>query len=174
MHCVTIFTDRQREEFAVLARSVDILSLPTNTRAHDLWCPLIGLASDVEDSIWCDWAVEQVWKQIQRQGSGGDFDPQKAVVLGILNVATSENQQGGITFQEGKYDLPKIQNAIMGKQMSIQEIVEILGVLDFEVKKRRGIPRVEVTADKLRGTCDSLGIEDEAVGAIVVGGENRG
>ncbi len=176
-HNVTIFTDREREEFAMLANSIEVFSLTTNTRVHDLWYPLIGLATNADDSAWVDWAIEQVQKQTKRQGSGGDFDPQKAVILGILNVATSESQEGSITFQEGKYDLPKIQTAIVGnqgKQMSIYEITEIFGILGFEVRKRRGTPRVKVTADKLRETCDSLGIDDEAVSAIPEGGENRG
>jgi len=168
-HSVKIFTEEEKEEFRNMAQRIDIFSLPTNTRAHDLWCPLIGLATNVDDGAWCDWAIEQIQKQTMTQSSDGSFDPQKAIILAVLGRAVREDGNGNLTFSEGKYNLPQIKHDIdqqLSMQMSINEIKTGLELQDFEVKTRRGIFRVNVTADRLKRTCEDLGIDDEAVSAI--------
>jgi hypothetical protein len=168
-HSTTIFSEEERMQFYNMARSIDIFSLPTNTRAHELWYPLIGLATNIDDVAWCDWAIEQVQKRAERQTAGGDIDPQRAVILGILNVAVKEDGDGNLTFQENKYDLPKIKSAVEGNlntYMSLEQIRQTLELMGFEIRKRRGVNRVLVTADKLRQVCVDFGIDDEAVNAI--------
>ena len=168
-HSDTIFTDKQKEDFRNLARSIDIYPLNGNARAHDLWYPLMGLAINVGDGNWALWAGEQVLKQIKGHAAGGNFDPQKALILGVLSRAVIEDENSNLVFKYGKYDLSQIKASIdqnLGVQLSVNEIEFGLQQMDFEVKRRKGIPRVEVTAQKLKRACVDLGIDDEAVSAI--------
>jgi len=168
-HKTTIFMEKEKEDFRNLARSIDVYPLSGGTRAHDLWNPLIGLAINVGDGTWIAWASEQVEKQIESHASGGNFDPQKAVILGVLSRAVIEDASGNLVFKEGKYELYQIKSSIdqnLGVQMSVNEIEFGLKQQDFEVKRRKGIPRVEVTAEKLKKACVDLGIDDEAVSAL--------
>lgn len=173
IHSIKIFAEEEKEEFRNMAQRIDIFSLPTNTRVHDLWCPLIGLATNVDDGAWCDWAIEQVQRQTMTQGSDGSFDPQKAIILAVLGRAVGEDAEENLTFSEGKYDLDRIKSDVeqhSGIQMSINEIKTGFELQGFEVKLRRGNFRVNVTADRLRRACEDLAIDDEAVTAIPRGG----
>ena len=168
-HRTTIFTDTEKEDFRNLARSIDVYPLTGNARVHDLWYPLVGLAINVGDGNWAVWAGEQVQKQVKSHASSGSFDPQKAVILGVLSRAVTEDTSGNLVFEDGKYELSQIKSSIdqnLGVQMSINEIEFGLQQQDFEVKRRKGIPRVAVTAEKMKKACVDLGIDDEAVSAI--------
>jgi hypothetical protein len=171
IHSTTVFTNEEKEDFANMARAINLLTLDGNTRAHDLWYPLVGLAMNTRDYAWGSWAVGEVEKQTRLQDSGGNFDPQKAIILGVLAEAVKEDDNGNLTFSEGKYGLEPIKHtADIYIQLSINEIQTTLQLRGFEVKTRRGTPRVLVTADKLRRVCGELHIEDEAVSAIPAGG----
>jgi len=50
--------------------------------------------------------------------------------------------------------------------MSISEIEFGLQQQGFEVKRRKGVPRVEVTREKLKKACAELNIEDEALSSL--------
>ncbi|MFC1905734.1 hypothetical protein ACFLXL_02875 [Chloroflexota bacterium] len=87
----------------------------------------------------------------------------------MLSRAVNEDASGNLVFEEGKYELFQIKASIdqnLGVQMSVNQIEFGLQQQDFEVKRRKGIPRVEVTAGKLKKACVDLGIDDEAVSAI--------
>ncbi|MFC1905735.1 hypothetical protein ACFLXL_02880 [Chloroflexota bacterium] len=73
-HRTTIFTDKEKDDFRNLARSIDVYPLIGNARTHDLWYPLIGLAMNVGDGSWVAWATKQVQKQVEHHASGGSFD----------------------------------------------------------------------------------------------------
>jgi hypothetical protein len=168
-HSDTIFTDKEREEFRNMAKQIDVYPLTHDTRADDLWCPLIGLGINAGGGEWVVWANEQRQKRAKRAGSEGSFDPQKAVILGVISKVFSEDGNDNLTFLPGKYELPPIQRNIeqnSGLQLSVNEIKIGLELQDFEVKQRKGVFRVNVTADKLKKACADLGIQDEAVSAI--------
>lgn len=91
------------------------------------------------------------------------------MILGLLSVTVVEESNGSLRFMPGKYELKHIKAAIdqnLGVQMSISEIEFALQQHGFEVKRRKGVPRVEVTKDKLKKACAELNIEDEALSAL--------
>jgi len=92
IHHNTTFSDEGRIAFVEIACKVGIYKLNPNNRAQDLWYPLIGLAIELGDGEWITWAQNQLHKQTKSQTSGGSFDPQQAVILGLRSDVKNRHQ----------------------------------------------------------------------------------
>lgn len=167
-HRDAVFSDAERQHFEEMATATDICPLDGDNRADDLWLPLIGIAINAGDGGWAAWAYKQKENTEKRQGGGGDFDPQRAVLLGLIDNTVTD-VAGKVDFNEGKVELAKIRDSVeanQGVRMKLTHIKNTLELAGFEVRIRTGVHRVHVTAAKLKKACAEFGVEDEALDAI--------
>lgn len=167
----TTFTKEEIDIFRSISQTLGFKPFSPNNRTEQLWNPMLAIAQSLKDIEWISWALEQLKEQEKSHISGTTYDPQAAIIHAILNIATEEDtsKPPKQTLKEGKYELTKIQDFVdknLGVKKSISEIQHILQLLGFDVKMKQGVPRVNITLDKVKKSCADYAIEDEVLDSI--------